>query len=250
MERTDGINFLDDDVKRYFLNDETTTTLYRYTDPFKLKNKKLWISNPSIWHDPYERLFLRSRFLFKGGLEREHRFLNRVYCVCLTPESKNEAAWKVYEKAAKFTVNTLLLKQALTYLSTRYEIFVGFVNYIKQTDLKRKHIRELTNCTTEQFETDEPWARLLFLKRPDFSYEKEIRIILVEKNKRTVDGIDEDIPIESCKLYKHVELSPWLTEYESDAAYGHLMRKLHFKEEQITKSSLYQEVHPRRAKTY
>ena len=81
MERIDSIYYIDDEVKNIFTNKTRLTTLYRYPDPSKLKNKKLWFSNSSIWQDPYERLFLKSTYLFKGNIEKEHHFLNRVCIV-------------------------------------------------------------------------------------------------------------------------------------------------------------------------
>lgn len=244
-----GINYLDETVFEYFCSNPRT--LYRYMDHKKLKERKLWFSNPEKWQDPYEKLFLDSKYLFSGSKEDEYRLKNRVFCICLTPASLSEAAWKVYRYATKFSIDTTKLVQVLEANTKDYDIYIGKVNYKSSSSLRRDSIRKLTGFGKESFaSSDEAWVRLLLLKRTAFKYEEEIRIILVPKEKKPniKDGVVLESSISLKDLFFHVEISPLLSATTSKR----VKKKLDafFSSSQVSACNLYDDVKPRHLKVY
>lgn len=242
------VNYLDKDVKQYFIDD--CKTLYRYMDYEKLEDKKLWVSNPSSWKDPYETLFLDSEYLFRGKRKEKHKYYNRVFCICLTTTNLSEAAWKVYGTPTKFSVDTMLLRKILEEQSKNYEIFIGKVSYVSQTSLKKESIYKLLNEDQIRFDCSEPWIRLLLLKRMAYKYEDEIRIFFVSKDINECKGLCLEHTYEIRELYKHVELSPLITYEKASSVERYLIRKFKYEKKQIHNCHLYDSVEPRRLKCF
>lgn len=245
-----GINYLDETVFEYFC--ANPRTLYRYMDHKKLEEKKLRFSNPENWKDPYEKLFLDSKYLFSGSEEDEYRLKNRVFCICLTPVNSSEAAWKVYGYATKFSIDTTKLVQVLEEHTKEYDIYIGKVNYKSASSLKRDSVMKLTGLSKEGFiSSDEAWVRLLLLKRTAFKYEEEIRIILVSKEKEPTlkDGVVLDSSIFLKDLFFHVEISPLLSVPASKKVRKKL-KNLCFSSSQVTDCNLYKGAKPRHLKVY
>lgn len=252
-----GINYLDETVFEYFCT--SPRTLYRYMDYTTMKDGELWFSNPSTkWSDPYEKLFLDSKYLIPGTKEDKYHLKNRVFCSCLTPVGLSEAAWKVYGYATKFSIDATKLVQVLEEHTRDYDIYIGKVKYKSASSLRRDSVLKLTGLSKESFiSSDEAWVRLLLLKRTAFKYEEEIRIILVskkEKEQNSEDGVtlDYDIPLKD--LFFHVELAPHLSNLSSDCnrevVIEKLTSELKFLPEQITNCNLYEDAQPRHLKVY
>ena len=251
-----GINYLDETVFEYFCT--SPRTLYRYMDYTTMKDRELWFSNPSTkWSDPYEKLFLDSKYLISGTKEDKYPLKNRVFCFCLTPASSSEAAWKVYGYATKFSIDTAKLVRILEEHTKDYDVYIGKVNYKSTSSLKRDSVLKLTGLSKESFiSSDEAWVRLLLLKRTAFKYEEEIRIILVpkEKDQTSEDGVTLDYAIPLKDLFFHVELAPYLSNLSSDcnreAVIEKLIAEFKFLPEQISNCNLYEGAKPRHLKVY
>lgn len=243
-----GINYLDETVFEYFC--ANPRTLYRYMDHKKLEEKKLRFSNPENWKDPYEKLFLDSKYLFSGSEEDEYRLKNRVFCICLTPVNSSEAAWKVYGYATKFSIDTTKLVRVLEENSKEYDIYIGKVNYKSASSLRRDSVSKLTGLSKESFiSSDEAWVRLLLLKRTAFKYEEEIRIILVSKEKEPTPGVVLESSTSLKDLFFHVEISPLLSAATSEKVRKKL-KNLCFSPSQVTNCNLYEDAKPRHLKVY
>lgn len=250
-----GINYLDETVFEYFCTNPRT--LYRYMDYTTMKDRELWFSNPSTkWSDPYEKLFLDSKYLLSGNKEDKYPLKNRVFCSCLTPVRVSEAAWKVYGYATKFSIDTTRLVQVLEEHTRDYDIYIGKVNYKSASSLKRDSVLKLTGLSKESFiSSDEAWVRLLLLKRTAFKYEEEIRIILVpKKEQNSEDGVTLDYDISLKDLFFHVELAPPLldlsSDYNPEAVRDRLTSEFKFSSEQITNCNLYEDARPRCLRVY
>ena len=251
MIKENGITYLDDTVYNYFCNEQGPKTLYRYMDYKKMQEGELWFSNPAIWIDPYEKLFLDSTYLLPGE-KIKFPLLNCIFCFCLTTTSSSDAAWRVYDCDTKFCTKAEKLVQALKEHTKDYDVYIGSVNYKSQTSLERDSVKKLIGVSTFNSSSDEAWVRLLLLKRKAFDYEKEIRIILVKKEEPETPqagmSLKSSIPMKT--LFYHVELSPFLDPSKIEATKTSLFYKFYFAPEQITISDMYTAVKPRRLMLY
>jgi hypothetical protein len=256
MINEEGIVYLDENVRDYFCGDEKPMTLYRYMDCKYLKENRLRFLSPAKWNDPYERLFLNSKYLLHKE-EIECPLKNRVFCICFTRASSSEAAWKVYRKTTKFSLRTGDFLNLLKLYTEDYKIYIGEVSYKSQTSFVRDSIRKLTGLTSNDFlqSNEEAWVKLLLLKRAAFEYEKEIRVILISKKniETQKDAIYLDFPVPIKDLFHHVELAPilpdFIKDYNPTVVYDELI-ELGFEPNQISESSLFKDVKPRHLRIF
>ena len=88
-----------------------------------------------------------------------------------------------------------------------YKIFIGKVEYLKTDEIKRglrsipfnPPVRKGENLNTDDFA-----ARLFLLKRTAFSYEDEIRIIIVKENTTKETGINFSYNCENTNLIQRI----------------------------------------------
>ena len=94
----------------------------------------MWMAAPSLWEDPYEKLFINAQY----GTRKKHDdylYKDQVYCTCFTNNASSEAQWKNYVKsglAICFTFRRSDLITALEkYASQNLDckIFIGKVKY-------------------------------------------------------------------------------------------------------------------------
>lgn len=253
MIKENGITYLDETVYNYFCNEQGSRNLYRYMDYSKMKKGKLWFSNPSTWNDPYEKLFLYSTYLKRRNVGIEYPLLNRVFCICLTSISSSEAAWKVYNCATKFSIDTGKMLQVLSESAKDFDVYIGKVNYKDKKCLKENGILKLTDSPSfDCFLSNDAWVKLLLLKRLEFQSEEEIRIILVSKEniKTPKDGINLNFTTPMSELFHHVELSPFLYSLEEEQVKMRLISRFGFLFDQISVSDLYKSVEVRKLRMY
>ena len=102
--------------------------------------------------------------------------------------------------------------------------------------------------TKEDFYKDEAWVRLLFLKRQDYEYENEIRIVLVSKDeKESAAGINLEYQCDVKNLFPRVTLTP--SPDISDEIRAEIITKLKkdfsYDDGEIIKNPLYESKEPR-----
>ena len=185
-----AINYINT-TKELFLK-ENNGVLFKYM-PYNnvrrfLKDSDLnmWMAAPSLWEDPYEKLFINAQY----GTRKKHDdylYKDQVYCTCFTNNASSEAQWKNYVKsglAICFTVSRSDLITALEkYASQNLDckIFIGKVEY-KTTDKIKKHSLALL-LGANYNNRPNYLVELLFLKRNAFKFEDETRIVIVTKEK-------------------------------------------------------------------
>lgn len=179
-----------------------------------LKNKSLWFANPATWTDPFEKRFLEAKYT-KGGKEKPFNWPGRVFCTCMTQTQSSEAYWNAYshgEIVIELRIVREKLLEELKKQSTKYEIFIGKVEYMKTADIKKTELKEIPfdPSLNVSLNTPEFAARLFLLKRIAFQYEDEIRIILLKKNKTQESGIELKYTCENTDLISRIVLDPRL----------------------------------------
>ena len=184
------IRFLGDDfTEEKFLGEKV---LHKYVDlnyAFRiLFEKSLWFSNPVEWPDPFEKLPFAIDWNFaKDGKEKEPFLNGAVFCMCLTNKKVTEAHWKAYSNdqiPVEYRFNRHeFLQQLSEHYSKDYEIYVGKVEYGNIDEISMAIAKALQMNKDLNEGILEWFCKLLLIKRDDFSYEDEIRIILIQKDK-------------------------------------------------------------------
>lgn len=242
-----NINYMDDEVKDIFTNKENKQSIYRYIPLSNIHENKLWFSNPNKWKDPFERLFIESTYKMDGKII-PYKYKNHIYCMCITTTKHNEAAWKVYNSEVQFRISKENFLSILEKYTEKYDIYIGKVEYRNTSEIKKLSPFTLLNLKQIDFRGTKGWIKLLLQKRKDFSYENEIRILLVEKNindKKEIDGINLEYDYEFTELFPKAIISPCLDDNKKKETIEILTKKFFYSEEQIWYNTLYKEVKPR-----
>jgi len=152
-----------------------------------INEKYIWLCNPALWKDPFERRFIEAKYLVNGK-EVDFPLKGQIFCTCLTQTITSEAHWNNYPNGQigiSFKINRKKLLQALDVYSSDYEIYVGRVEYIKSSELKKKlsDIDHINKIHPFRISNRMLQIKMLLLKRIAFQYEDEIRILAVKKYK-------------------------------------------------------------------
>ena len=183
-----------------------------------LKENYLWFANPSVWKDPFEKRFLKAKYI-KDGKEVDFTWRDRVFCTCLTQTVTSEAYWNTYRHdniGIEFRIYREKLLEELEEYDDSFKVFIGRAEYLKTSDIT-KGLRDIPFDPPigkdERLNTDFFAARLFLLKRVAFEYEDEIRIIIVKKNQTKESGIKFKYSCKNTELIHQIVLDPNLGKY-------------------------------------
>lgn len=182
-------------------------SLFRYMTASRflsdLNARHLTFLSPTLWSDPFERLFYLDEGIKIG------RVKYFIRCICLTYDwiESEEAAWRRGlggNATVRVEYDFQKLCDALELQSKDYEFYFSVVDY----SLPRRDIIQLSKSYSVNSVQD--YLNLLSLKRKAFTYENEIRLFMVSTSpfKKDVISINySKTPISS------VCLPPQQTDY-------------------------------------
>lgn len=217
-----GIKFLNIKDEDKFIKDKPV--LYKYL-PLEnalrnLKSKSIWLANPRKWEDPFEYRFINAEYTDKKGTKSYFPYKERTFATCLTREPSSEAQWNAYSKdslAIRFSIDTkILLEQLSNYaIKNHLHVVLGNVEYHKRKDIEVDSLEKLMfdvekdgTKINKNLKDIDFCARLFLLKRHDFSYEKEVRIIVFKDKGIKADGILFNYECDNKTLIKKLMISP------------------------------------------
>lgn len=193
-----------------------------------LENKSFWFANPSTWKDPFEKRFLEAKYI-RDGKERDGKEVNftwkgKLFCTCLTQTISSEAYWNTYTKGnigIEMRISRKALLQELEKYKSSFKIFIGKVEYKKTADITKRLSKIPFNPPVgESINSDTFAARLFLLKRIAYSYENEIRIILVKKDVVKGKGIGIHYSCENFDIIRQIVLDPNIGDYTYKMLYN------------------------------
>ena len=240
------IHFMDEETKVIFTDPKNTEAIYRYIPLKHLDKNSLYFANPGTWPDPFEKLFLKSKYKIDKK-QVPYKYENSIFCMCVTTTKYSEATWKVYGSEVQFKISKELFLSILEANTDKYDIYIGKVEYRNSSDLLRNSPLTLLGLEKKDFQIPEGWIRLLLQKRNDFKYENEIRIILIKKGlseKKSKKGIQIVYNEDITSLFPKAIISPTLSAAETESVKKEL-EKYFFSPENIHVNKLYKEVEPR-----
>lgn len=212
-------------------------SVFKYISTFyalsALKRQKLRFCNPAKWTDPFEK---RSVGLLPAGGNR------KVFCLCVSDDPNCEASWKLYSNGKgtmRFALNWNVLMEVLKQYASEYDIYVGKVKYVKRGVILSDEEQLLQKCSVKNRE-----VASFFLKRESYRYEREIRILLVGKDRNgQAESKDDSLDISFGNrenLVRRVVLSPFFEKGEADIVKTILQD--YFQIRKVYLSSLYEEI--------
>ncbi len=201
-------------------------------------NGNFFIANPKTWDDPYEM-----KFIDKADYKNHPKFQQpkATYCTCFTNKPANEASWITYSYKRsgiesrsikiKIGVNPFLdfVDQKLRGLKLiDPAIYWGKVKY----DLTKKSIDTLPKKSSvyhNDFFNPLTWDRyadLLLIKRKDFDYEHECRLIVLCNSDEEKGLIISFSDYELNKLIEEVLIDPRCTPLEVELLKYQILKKI------------------------
>lgn len=150
------------------------------------EDKRNTLVRPRRWEDPFENVFLKSPVLTSNGEKGQFEFYDDIYGQCWTLDGASNAMWQIYSRGKdavriKTTVGKLI--DSLRAVNGNWAdttCFIGKVKYQKVKDL-----REFGKKMFKWYDRAEGIAQSLLLKRNEFRYEKEVRLIYISPESST-----------------------------------------------------------------
>jgi hypothetical protein len=201
-----------------------------------LRLKLLVLVPPQNWEDPFERLPEHSVITDTRTSPWSQiplaDFLKPAYGQCWSMNQDSDTLWRAYSRVLKdphanrntcpseegVQVRTTARKllSALVHWSPsdhRHSCFLGRVRYMPDSDIQQYIANQVGLAGEQAFESGAARAQLLFLKRPPFRHEEEIRLVYVEQ--RNVPRQDLiRVPIDPSALFDEVTFDPRLATFE------------------------------------
>jgi len=181
-----------------------------------IKNQKLTLVQPSMWDDPYENFFLRTKVdLGNGEVASIEDLKNSWYGQCWTENEDTDAMWRIYSHEkdgvrVKTTARKLfysIFNGSEEFCNLKY--FMGKVEYKSKAELIN-FMETVTFSDIIAGGQNDKFAKLLCIKRTEFSHENEIRVIVDDiGNKNGVNGLYK-IDIDTDSLFDEICLDPRL----------------------------------------
>jgi hypothetical protein len=184
-----------------------------------IESKRLVLVNPDKWDDPFENFFLKANAVEpSGALVSLETLAKSWYGQCWTFTKDSDALWRIYSSNKDGIRVTTTIRKLFNQIwdaddkFNTLNYFIGGVTY-----KSRSEIEELMNNTSFSDIAfggqNNGFAKLLCLKRNEFSHESEVRILVNDNNKHGKNGCYE-IEIEYQNIFEEICLDPRLEDRE------------------------------------
>jgi hypothetical protein len=207
--KTNGLNIKDWDAP-----------IYRVMPVSRLKeivqSGMMGLSRPSCWDDPFENFYLKCKVRLRTGeIASLTNISSKWYGQCWTRNRDSDAMWRIYSRdkdGVRVSTSIERLFSAIyddknEFATLKY--FIGEVQYEDRKDIE-DFLRRTPFMSLAFGGQAAPFARTLCIKRPEFSHEAEVRL-LVEHLESTDPGPVLNVPFDYAKVLDHeVALDPRL----------------------------------------
>ena len=184
-----------------------------------IKNKKLSLSRPRIWEDPYENFYLNCPFKIDNEIV-DFAGKDDIFAQCWSLEKESDALWQIYSYKKNGVRIETTPRKLLDALSKNFEnpkvfCFIGKVQYKKREELIPS-LKKISPFNSNGSGIAEP----LLYKLNAFEHEKEYRLIYTNAKNNKSDHFHFEI--EPNDLFKSLCFDPRLERKKIDSAYNRL----------------------------
>jgi hypothetical protein len=219
-----------------------TESVYRFlkVDHFfdMVDKKELILRKPKDWNDPFEDFLSKTIVIDKKGDRIGFEVTKDFYGQCWTLRDECDGIWRNYadlEMGVRIESKTLRLLEAIYDENDPVAIlsfFIGKVEYLTDSVIRQNLPVRISNMLHDS--SGKEIAKFLLIKREEFIYEKEVRLLCSRKS-------DEDfisIKIEPNYIIDSIRFSPKMdkTTYEDNKK---RLLTSGLNDNQISKSTLY-----------
>lgn len=205
--------YLDEFLNVNAINLDLSEDLYRifnwnyFIEDFR--DRKLTLSRTDTWKDPFENFILKSKVLYNG---RYGKISDTFFGSCWSLKSECDGLWKNFRPnnrscVVKVKVNAKKLFSSIydiNDLSHDRNYFIGKVRYLSE-----KSIANLFKRTYNLRDLDDGmlFVQQLLIKRIQFNYEQEVRVLL----RKDIPFDKIRIPIDPNILFEEIVLDPFIS---------------------------------------
>lgn len=203
--------------------DDVTAPIYRVFSFWRfcdfLQAGQLTLICPEKWDDPFENFLFSVPARLSNGRKLDMTDVRRsVYGQCWTLNEESDAMWRIYEPGkgegvkVKTTARSLFdaVHDGLVSIEKHPCVYLGKMQY--RTTAEIRQIMANPGERNAFYEgLSEGWSRALLVKRMEFEYEQEIRLIYWPgKRVREEDKDSFCISVDPNELIEEVVLDPRL----------------------------------------
>jgi len=244
--------------KNYLFELKPNTNIYRYTTINRLfqmfEKKKLVLVQPNKWDDPFENLLSKMVFYDNGNKLSLRSISEEFVGQCWTKSKECDGLWRNYTDMKNHPNSgvkiTTQVKKLLNYVANckhdklcTINTYIGNVIY-KQDKKILDFFRQIDINWIADPSGHNP-AQTLFIKRNEFKYENEVRVIKSIHQKQNDFFINNSLEegkyyldIDPYDLISSIVFSPMMDE-KIYHKYKEKLVQLGFKQHKISKSTLY-----------
>ncbi len=232
-------------MKKNILNElDENASIFRFVSIDRLleifRTRKIVLVKPRKWDDPFENFLSKATVVNQKNEKVGFNLTNDFYGQCWTLRDECDGIWRNYsslENGARIETTAIKLLSSiydLTNNESKLACFIGKVVYEKDTNIKKMLGDWISQMLTDS--TGKEIAKMLLIKREEFSYENEVRLLYSKKESK--DNEIEEFNVDPLALINSVMFSPKinLTDYER---YKKELIGYGISENKILKSTLY-----------
>lgn len=206
-----------------------------------IEEKRTVLVRPCKWEDPFEDLLSHTIVTKKAGEKIKFAVTEDFFGQCWTLKKESDGIWRNYASLRSGVRIQTTVKKLLEVIydvnenMSKLSSFIGKVIYKTDSEIKKS-----INDIIEQMLMDSSGkgiAKTLLIKREEFNYEEEVRVLFSDKNKRDQNIVS--FTIDPLSLIDSVLFAPKTSEYLFRIFKQRLAKK-GFPKVKVTKSKLYE----------
>ena len=206
-----------------------------------LKTKKIALVKPWKWDDPFENFLSKTVVVNKKKERIGFNLTNDFYGQCWTLSDECDGIWRNYsslENGARIESTTTSLLASIydmTNDTSKLSCFIGKVVYETDTNIPNMLSQWISQIVIDH--TGKEIAKMLLIKREEFSYENEVRLLYSKEESKDNDVVE--FKIDPLYLISSIKFSPKMNSGDFER-YKKDLIKYGFSEDKISKSTLYE----------
>jgi hypothetical protein len=163
-----------------------------------IKNNNLVLAKPKLWDDPFENLLSKTIIIDQQGFEIGFNVSNDFYGQCWTQKKECDGIWRNYASLQNGVKIQTTVQKLLNIVYnkddnfSKINTFIGKVEYM--SDKRIKDFLKNPNFLNWVLDSSvKNIAKTLLIKRSEFRYEKEVRVLFASQQKENIINNTKDI---------------------------------------------------------
>jgi hypothetical protein len=225
-------------------DDEISKPIYRIISFDRLvrmfQTNKMTFVKPEKWDDPFENFIAKTK-IYMGSSFLDVGIRKNPHGACWTRKSVSDAIWRIYshdKKSVRIKSTPKIICRNIAKGLQDYpnsKLFIGKVEYLTTNQIKEK-AKTFTKGVISG-DSGRVVAESLLFKRNSFSHEKEVRVLVIDQDDISKDGV-LSINVDPHEIIQSVLIDSRAPSELVDVYTNYLENALHFNGN-VGKSTLY-----------